>query len=173
MDDLRQQVKSQENFLEKLTRWIPGFAGYKDREQRRTADQILRTHLADQLAGARGHLAEAARALLASGALDGVAEIDRVGGRLERVTDRLRHATYGYSGFFDAVKIGTPQLDQLYDSDARLAAQVTAVRDAAAGFAAAVSSAQDWRPLLAALESNSADLDEALNARSAMLKGVK
>ena len=39
---------------------------------------------------------------------------------LDRFANRIRHADYGYTGFFDAVKIREPELDQLYEFDLAL-----------------------------------------------------
>ena len=37
--------------------------------------------------------------------------------QLRTFTDKIRTATYGYSGFFDAVKINETELSQLYQFD--------------------------------------------------------
>ena len=43
---------------------------------------------------------------------------------LDRLANRIRHADYGSSGFFDAVKIGEAELDRLYEFDLALAESV-------------------------------------------------
>jgi hypothetical protein len=40
--------------------------------------------------------------------------------QLKTFTDRIRFASYGYAGLFDAVKIGENELQQIYDFDAAL-----------------------------------------------------
>jgi hypothetical protein len=39
---------------------------------------------------------------------------------LDRLANRIRHADYGSTGFFDAVKIGEAELDRLYAFDLAL-----------------------------------------------------
>jgi hypothetical protein len=43
---------------------------------------------------------------------------------LDRLANRIRHADYGSSGFFDAVKIGEAELDRLYAFDLALSESV-------------------------------------------------
>ncbi len=45
---------------------------------------------------------------------------------LDRVSERINHADYGYSGFFDAVKVEERELDRLYDFDVRILEDVEA-----------------------------------------------
>ena len=120
MSDLRDRVGETEDPLHRLLRRIPGFAGYRDREQRRTADKLLREHLAgllqEALGALRGVTGERARAA----DLTHLAELGRLGNRLEQATDQIRVATYGYSGWYDAVQINEAELDRLYEYDLSL-----------------------------------------------------
>ncbi len=45
--------------------------------------------------------------------------MDRLIAKFDRVSEKINHAFYGYSGFFDAVKIREDRLDRLikFDSD--------------------------------------------------------
>jgi hypothetical protein len=36
------------------------------------------------------------------------------------VAERINHADYGYSGFFDSTKIREPELDRMYEFDATI-----------------------------------------------------
>lgn len=45
-------------------------------------------------------------------------QMDRLMALLDRVSERINHADYGYSGFFDAVKVREKELDRLYEFDA-------------------------------------------------------
>jgi hypothetical protein len=50
--------------------------------------------------------------------IDLVDNIDKVSLKLRTFSDRIRNASYGYSGFFDAVKINQEELAQVYAFDA-------------------------------------------------------
>ncbi|MCP4228877.1 MAG: hypothetical protein GY771_01845 [bacterium] len=112
------------DFLMKI---IPGYAGYVEKETRREADKLLRMHLADKLEvekkkaqGVRGKMVD-------DGIIKLLDDIDRIDLIFENLVDSLRFSSYGYAGFFDAVKVKEDALDRLYDFDASLAQDIEAV----------------------------------------------
>ena len=115
------------DWLENLGNKIPGYAGYSERERRRDADKLHREHLADRLRAAKGPVGEAVRDLSSTGRLFEVGPVDRVLKKLDQVENRIRFASYGYAGFFDAVKIEEPQLGTLYQFDLALVERVEQV----------------------------------------------
>jgi hypothetical protein len=40
--------------------------------------------------------------------------------KIQTFIDRVRHATYGYAGLFDAVRVKEEELDRIYDFDHQL-----------------------------------------------------
>ena len=50
--------------------------------------------------------------------------------KLQFLIDRLKTASYGYAGLFDAIKVKEEQLDALYDFDNALMDEVPKVADA-------------------------------------------
>ena len=40
-------------------------------------------------------------------------DIDRLVAKMDRITEKVNHASYGYSGFFDIVKIKEENLDRM------------------------------------------------------------
>ena len=118
--DIIEKVKDSRNILEKLGSKIPGWKGYQERQERRSADQILRKTLVSQLSEQRKRLDVAQMDLISSGKLDLVDDIGSAVTQLQTFTDRVRLASYGYSGLFDAVKINQDELEQMYNFDAAL-----------------------------------------------------
>jgi hypothetical protein len=123
------------NWLERLADKIPGYSGYVDRERRRDIDKLHREHLADRLRTLKGPLTDVMRELSSTGRLFEVGPVDSAIKKLDRLENRVRFASYGYSGFFDVVKIEQQQLDSLYRFDLalvehvdKLEAKVTAVK---------------------------------------------
>ena len=49
--------------------------------------------------------------------------------KLQFLIDRLKTASYGYAGFFDAIKVKEEQLDALYEFDNALMDEVPKVAD--------------------------------------------
>ncbi|MHA1208922.1 MAG: hypothetical protein ACTSP1_16405 [Candidatus Freyarchaeota archaeon] len=56
-------------------------------------------------------------------------QMDRLMALLDRVSERINHADYGYSGFFDSVKIREPELDRMYEFDASILEDVKTFRN--------------------------------------------
>ncbi len=117
MSDLFDLVKGEQDVFKKLLSYIPGFSGYIERSNRRAADKILR----DQVALKYSELADRARQLQKdvadAGQLDLLDEVDSLALKLRTFSDRIKTASYGYSGFFDAVKINEAELEKLYAFD--------------------------------------------------------
>jgi hypothetical protein len=118
------------NFLEKAIRLIPGYKGYKRKEERRDNDQLLRVMLVDRLDKVRGSVNVLLAGLRGPNALAAVTDVDRLIKRLEKVTDEIRFADRGYRGWFDVHKVQEDELDKLYEFDVALAENVNAVEEA-------------------------------------------
>jgi hypothetical protein len=173
VDNLQAHIQSQEGRLEHLMRKLPGFAGYKDREERRQADQMQRTHIADSLAQERGRLGDVASQWMQSGSIQGLSAIDRLQSLLDRVTDRIRHAAQGYGAFFDAVRIDEAALDRVYEFDLGLLNDVASIGEAITALAHAVQVHEGIPERLAAVESQIKAVDQKLDSRTRVMQGVQ
>ncbi len=172
MGDLREDIREGENKLEKLARQVPGFAGYKEREIRRNADKIQRTFLAAELSRAKNRLQEMSRPLVAQGRLELIAEMDRLTGKIDRAADLIRTAEYGYSGFFDPIKIDESSLDRLYEHDLTLLSQASAINESVLALGAALEG-EDAADAMKVLERNIAGFDLQAGQREKILREVK
>jgi hypothetical protein len=174
MDDLREHIRHEEGGLENLMRKIPGFAGYKDREERRQADQIQRNFLADSLTRERGKLDDTGNALLSHGGLQHIEHLDQLRTRLDKVIDRVRHAVQGCGGFFDAIRINEAELDRVYEYDLSLLHGLGSFTEANAALAAAadVDGTPDFAARLKDVERLVTALDQKLDDRTKTMQGV-
>jgi hypothetical protein len=118
--DIFEKVKGSRNLVEKLGSIIPGWKGYQERQERRSADQLMRQTLAEKMTAQRKRLDVAQQELINSGKLDLVDDVGRAVTQLQTFIDRVRLASYGYSGLFDAVKINQDELEQMYNFDVAL-----------------------------------------------------
>lgn len=112
------------DWIDKISSKIPGYSGYVDRESRRDMDKLHRESLANRLRSAKAPLTDVLKDLSDGGRLFEVGPVDTALKRLDKVENRIRFATYGYAGFFDAVRIEQAQLDQIYRFDLALVEQV-------------------------------------------------
>ena len=118
MSDLFDTVKGQQDIFKKLLSYIPGFSGYVERTNRRAADKLLRDQVALKYSELAGRASRLQKDLADAGQIDFVDDIDNVSLKLRTLSDRMKNASYGYSGFFDAVKINEKELAQIYAFDA-------------------------------------------------------
>ena len=139
---------SEKNFLEKIASYVPGLAGYREREGRRETDRRLREFLAGRLEDGRARLNAIRSGAADRGELSGLDAVGRLDRSLQKSIAALRYADAGYSGVFDQVKIREAELDRIYAYDTALVAEIVQLSDAlqAAPDAAALA------PLAAAAE---------------------
>lgn len=115
--DLRETVESALGGLESLAKKIPGYKGYKEKELRREADKLLRLEVADKLDDQRKRLSELQNQLISQAQIEFLDDLERAVMKLQLLIDRIKTASYGYAGLFDAVKVKEEQLDALYEFD--------------------------------------------------------
>ena len=135
MADLKSRIEGGYNKLEGLVKNLPGYKGYKEKEVRREADKLLRVKVARALEEQRQRLNGLLVTLTNAGRLDVLLPLDRALMRLQLLIDRVKTASYGYAGLFDAVKVREAELEALYNFDATLlenADRVKALIDAIA-----------------------------------------
>ncbi|HEX7956481.1 MAG TPA: hypothetical protein VF508_06045 [Pyrinomonadaceae bacterium] len=158
-------MSDQRNWLERLGDKIPGYAGYVAKERRRDADKLHREHLAERLRAAKQPLNDVMRELSSSGRLFEVGPVDRLLKKFDHVENRVRFASYGYAGFFDAVKIEEPQLDQIYRFDLALAEKVEALERQARELSAKSGTADGLKAAAAEIERAADDLNHTFDER--------
>jgi hypothetical protein len=124
MNDGMERARQRRNILEELGAKIPGFKGYLEAELRRDVDKMERDWLAGQVDRARFAVNGKIRAWTKAGRLDVLSTVGSVEKALDRLANRIRHADYGASGFFDAVKIGEDELEAIYAFDLALSENV-------------------------------------------------
>ncbi len=120
LGDLTEKIQASQTKFEDLVAKIPGYEGYKQKEQRREADKLLRLYVARQYEDQLNHLNRLQYQLTEQGDLKGMMLLERAVSRLQLLVDRIRTASYGYAGLFDALKVDENVLDQLYEFDQSL-----------------------------------------------------
>jgi len=139
MDDLRDTVETHLGGLEDLVAKIPGYKGYKDKELRREADKLLRTEIAAKFDDQRKRIAELQVQLVSQAQIEFLDDLDRAVTKLQLLIDRIKTASYGYAGLFDAVKVKEEQLDALYEFDNQMLDFVDEIAAGIDGVASAIS----------------------------------
>jgi hypothetical protein len=117
MSDLFDTVKGGQDIFKKLLSYIPGFSGYIERTNRRAADKLLREQVALKYNELAARTSRLQKDIAEAGQIDFLDDIDSVGLKMRTFADRIKNASYGYSGFFDAVKINEKELEKIYAFD--------------------------------------------------------
>ena len=120
MSDLFERVTSQQDALKKLFAKIPGFKGYIERVDRRNADKLLRESISDQYQAQWQRISSIQRDLVNAGQLEVLDDVEIASTRLRQFIDRIKTAAYGYSSFFESVKINEDELEKVYQYDLAL-----------------------------------------------------
>lgn len=130
MADLRNTVEDHKGWLERIVSKIPLYKGYKQKEERREADMLLRNHLAQQLAEQLRAAEDVASQMLTGAGLSQLDEIGQGNTRLQTLIDKVKTAAQGYAGLFDSVKIKEDELDTLYEFDNQMLLKVDEIGQA-------------------------------------------
>jgi len=117
MSDLFDKVSGQMDVFKKLASYLPGFKGYVERQNRRAADKLLRESVADRFEELWKRTSNIQTDMVNEGMIELMDDMEQAAIQLRTFADKVRRATYGYSGFFDAVKINEAELAQLYQFD--------------------------------------------------------
>ncbi len=118
MSDFFDKVTGEQDIFKKLLSNVPGFSGYIERENRRAADKLMRDTIARRFEELFKRLSNLQGDLIASGGISFVDDMEKAAIQVRMFADKIRNATYGYAGFFDAVKISEEALAKLYAFDA-------------------------------------------------------
>jgi hypothetical protein len=154
----------------RLSRIFPGIPSYQDREALRTQDKVIRGGLAAQLDLQIARVDRLKGDLTSQGHLSPLAEFDRLTRRLQRLTDMIRFARYGYSGMNATNPIDEEKLAELYEYDLSLA-------DTIQGLGAAIDalgrrSSDGWKEgALADVNQGIDRLEEKINGRENLFRG--
>jgi DNA repair ATPase RecN len=170
-----ERVQESEKFLERIELALPGFRGYKLKEQRREADRIIRNHIHYMLQNSRTWLTYSMQTLNDEKATEMNEPMSRLIARVDLLAEKVNRASYGYSGFFDSVKIDEPQLDQMLTFDAQLVEQARKFSDDVTAFRNDLSQGklENARTTEQALETAVAGLEMVFDQRKSVIEGVK
>jgi hypothetical protein len=132
--DYYETAKKQMRLSERILAALPGFRGYKEKELRRESDRLIRDHLYRQLSAAKKDVKDIFQKLSDRRSLDVLTDIDRLVARFDRISEKVNHASYGYTGFFDVVKVEEENLDRMINFDNELVDDVAKITDEVATF---------------------------------------
>ncbi len=160
--------------LERLMLQIPGFRGYKVREERREADRIVRDYIYRVLKGSRDDLMGCFQLLSNAGVPELMEPTNQLIAKVDRVVEKVNRASYGYSGFFDSVRIDAPQLDQMLEYDTQMLDMARKLADSISAFKTQLGQGkfEDTGNVESNLENSISQLEASFDKRKSVIEGV-
>jgi hypothetical protein len=120
MSDLFSKVTGDQDIFKKILAKVPGFSGYIERQNRRASDKLLREVVASRFEEQWQRISGLQSELSHQGGLVDVGKLESAAIKIRQFINRIRTASYGYSGLFDAVKVNEDELAQVYQYDLTL-----------------------------------------------------
>ena len=159
---------------ERILAALPGFGGYKEKELRRESDRLVRNHLYERLMDARKDLKETFQILSENRVQEVLTDMDHLVMRFDRVSESINHASYGYAGFFNVVKIDEPKLDKMIQFDTDLIDSVNNIVEETESFKkeAAKQQFENVRNHISNLEDMIEALEDTFEQRHEVIEGV-
>ncbi len=174
--DIRQKVEGDRGFLKRLQLLVPGFRGYREGEDLRAADSILRREVADKVKAARTTIENSRSALANAGQFGALNDLAPLIADLLRIEGEIRAAQQGYTGISPAVRIRPEQLDRLYEYDYGFAQAADQLNQAIATLPGLLSGAAPNPAAVAGVLTSArtmlSQLDAAFKARIAAVEGI-
>lgn len=128
MTDFRDKVKDDRGLLKKIELAIPGFRGYRKREDLRIADRLLREELANSLGQAARSIEEARDALAKRKEMDVLEDMAKLVSRINASVQRITHAEQGYTGISPDYRIEENELNRMYEWDLGLLDDIASLK---------------------------------------------
>jgi hypothetical protein len=134
------KITEGKDLIGKVRNFLSGFVGYVDRENRREADKLLRETIVQRYEEQWNRISELQRQLVSAGQLELVDDLEAATIKLRAFVDRVKGASYGYAGFFDAVRIHSDELEKVYEYDVALLEGAQNIANAVDNVAASIGS---------------------------------
>lgn len=159
-----------ENILTSTLNRVPGYKGYRDKEDRRDEDKRVREAVADAIVASIDRLTAYNATLAAARSFDALTKLEAEVGQIRLLADRVRHATYGYGGIFTEDSVDANALEQLRLFDAALLREADGLSTAVDSVTATTPPGDD---AMAALTAERNRLTTLFNGRSSVVDQAK
>ena len=128
--DIRQQVDENRGIAKKLELLIPGLRGYRNKEDIRVSDELLRNQVADKLDHVKDNLQQLRKQVAASNDFTNLTSVGSLMAQVQTLSGEVRHAAQGYAGWVAPIRIDENKLNKLYDYDYSFVSAVFQLDDA-------------------------------------------
>ncbi len=172
-NELYRRIISERSGTEK--KWIgriPGFEGYAEMSARRQADRLIREYVSNHLRQQLYRLPTIEKTLLDAGGLSYMSKTRSAKTKFQTFVDRIATDSPGYTGFFDAIKIGPDDLAVVYAFDEALLGYVDQFKATLDGLQDASLKNEGVDEHIRALDALTIEANEAYSMRDDVLKDI-
>ena len=170
-DQILGKVGDDMDVFKKLGMKIPGFDDFMKRSKYRDADKLLRDTISRETDRQNQRISELQRDFISQGEILYVDDLEAVTVKLRTFSDRIRIATRGYAGLFDATKTNEAELASVYGYDAAMLDKLDEIARAIDTVLASVGG--DGLPAaIRNLRTLSQELIETFDKRVEVMKGI-
>jgi len=175
MADIRQKVEEDRGILKKIQLIIPGYRGYRIREDLRDSDKMLRMELVKRLKAQREKVDDARSELIRTMPLSKNVELAGIiDMKLKKLIGMIDFAETGYSGFVSDIRMDASELNHLYDFDLIILQNIIKVDQSLESLASSISS-EDEKMIktdLRQIEKELGDFNEKYTNRRSVIQGT-
>ncbi|HEX3054424.1 MAG TPA: hypothetical protein VHP83_27465 [Aggregatilineaceae bacterium] len=174
MNDLYSRIVRERAGKEKLLAKLPGFRGYAELSARRQADRMIREYVANQLKIQLNRLPQIEKTLLdGAGGLSYMSKTRSTKTKFQTFIDRIATDTPGYSGFYDAGKVTSEDLEVIYAFDAALVDYADKFKELLDALNEAAGKGEGVNEALSTLDALTIEANEAYHMRDSVLQGIE
>jgi hypothetical protein len=144
MPDIRQKVEEDRGLIKKIQLMVPGYRGYRQKDDLRDSDKMLRLELGKRLALQRKELEEFRQSMVTNNPMSkNLTPIGGIINEYKKVEGLVAHGESGYSGIAADIQIGVPELNQLYEYDASMVESINFIEQSIGSLRMAVEGNDD------------------------------
>ena len=170
-DTVKNQVSGSKGLIERITRFIPFYGGYRKRNTARDVDREVRYGVIRVMKGVKTDLSGVHRSVVEVD-LELSRNVERIRTKVDTHCSRIEKAVNGYSGIFATIKKKDGELDEVVEWDAKLLEGADDLRQLSENIRNTAEDKGEIKSDLRKLENLVDDLMEQFNQRDAVLKGL-
>lgn len=172
-DKVMEASKENRGILERISLWIPGYRGYRQKNIRRDVDQEVRSHVVRSIDVCKTVLANIQRGVLENGDVQMAKTVERTRVKTDTYLKNIESAEAGYSGIWEATKTLEDELDAVMEWDAKLLESADELKRLLDNIMAKVDAGSvDIRADMRDVERFLDELDTGLDTRRQVLLGL-
>ena len=115
MVDYMEKSKQDRGIFERISLYIPGYSGYRQRNMRRDIDRLVRSHVALSIKEVKTVMADLKRQVMDNGDLQSVKAMERITVKIDTYMKTIESAESGYSGMWETIKTNESDLDSIVE----------------------------------------------------------